>query len=194
MNIYDDPRTIPRDQLREKLSAYWLGQMGHAFNGHDGLVYRVVGWRDGDGPWIEEVLGRARTRTISGGAIGATFHHHRMCPVCNEHPLRLAEVDYPYHVEWDGCDQVTDGTTIWINSSDGMCIGRLSPRGIDVHASAERQLEGEHCLHCETAAKPCAKEIAFAMYVQFCAKMKEHHGVEVSRALPVAIQAEEQLR
>ena len=35
----------------------------------------------------------------------------------------------------------TDGTTVWVNSETGMCIGRFGRNGVDVHRDFEAQLE-----------------------------------------------------
>ena len=46
-----------------------------------------------------------------------------------------------------------DGKTVWVNDAGG-CVGRFSKFGIDVHLTAEEQMEsGKQCLHC-THTKP----------------------------------------
>lgn len=202
-SVFDDPQTIPMGKLLEHVHRDWAKETGHVFNGPDGLVYRLVAWRKNDGPWMEEVLARAPTRTISERAIDRSFHHHKVCPVkgCRADVTRRTG---PESVRWSGLDkngwpreatheQRTDGRTVWVNADDGMCIGRLSPAGIDIHHGTAGQLAGEHCLFCEPGANPFAKEIPFAMYLKFCVKMQEHHGVGVSWALPVHIERERRL-
>jgi hypothetical protein len=44
----------------------------------------------------------------------------------------------------------TDGKTVWVNDSQGCCIGRFSKHGIDVHHGIETQMEiGKQCLDCK---------------------------------------------
>jgi hypothetical protein len=157
--------------------------MGHYYRGPDGFVYRMVGWRRGDGLWTEELFGRSPTRTISTRAIDRTFHHHRRCPGDGCRGAR--RLRGMHSVEYSGCQQVTDGTTLWINDSSGMCIGRLSPQGIDIHATFDKQMQGEHCLLCEPAGS--APLVTFAAYVKFCENMERIHGVTVSSALDLRL-------
>ncbi len=188
MNIYDDPRTVPlADLTTTSHKDFHRDVLGHYYV-KDHLVYRVIGWREGDGPWIEEIFGRSATRTISYAAIDRTFHHHKKCaaPGCRAECDATSKTE---SVEWSGAQQSTDGRTLWVNGNDGMCIGRLSPQGIDVHASARAQEAGEHCLYCEPGLEPFAKAVTFPMYVRFVEKMKEHHKVEISRAVPIRITA-----
>lgn len=197
-DIYLDERTLKPEELAQDVHPSRLIDTGHYFTGWDGMVYRLVGWRRGDGPWMEEIFGRSKTRTVSCNAIGGTFHHHNKCPMpeCRAWADVGMAFRYPggLHrtVEWSDVEQTTDGTTIWINSKRGMNIGRLSPRGIDVHHDTRQRLNGGHCLFCEPALNPRQKHVTFAMYVRFCEKMQEHHKVGVSRALPIRI-AEESL-
>ena len=51
----------------------------------------------------------------------------------------------------DYCIDVSaDRRTVWVNGSDGSCIGRFSKRfGLDVHkTSTEQVVGGSPCLHC----------------------------------------------
>lgn len=44
---------------------------------------------------------------------------------------------------------LSDGRTVWINWKDGMCIGRFSPVGVDIHLDAKGQRKsGRECLDC----------------------------------------------
>jgi hypothetical protein len=184
IDIYQDKQTVSPKELSRDFKD-WHDSLGHVFDGHDGFVYRMIGWRRDDGPWIEEVLGRTQTRTVSSRAIGRTFHHSRSCPVpgCSR---ALVSVPEHYTTDWSGVEQSCDGKKIWINDKSGACIGRLSPMGIDVHAGMEGQLAGTHCLFCAHAEDPSKRTVDFADYVLFVEKMKEHHGVEVNRRLRVA--------
>jgi hypothetical protein len=61
----------------------------------------------------------------------------------------------------------TNGVTVWVNRE--VCIGRFGRFGIDVHTAT-----ADDCLFCtfdETTAED---------WEVFKAKMKEHHGVEIS--------------
>lgn len=70
---------------------------------------------------------------------------------------------------------IRDHKTVWVNDPMGMCIGRfqVGPFGpmMDVHESAERQLEGHHCLDCARGDE--------ATWERFVSSMAEHHGVTV---------------
>jgi hypothetical protein len=71
---------------------------------------------------------------------------------------------------------VSDGRTVWINSSDtGHCLGRFSRWGIDVHQEIDPQGKREErdCIDC-THAKPTMAE-----WRRFVEGMKEHHSVMV---------------
>lgn len=68
----------------------------------------------------------------------------------------------------------SDGKTVWVNSDQGMCIGRFSRFGIDVHHDYETQARGcAQCLEC-AHGEPDADG-----WRRFCALMLEHYGVEV---------------
>ena len=66
----------------------------------------------------------------------------------------------------------TDNTTVWVNSKNGMCIGRFGPRGVDVHHQAETQItKGLSCLDC-THTKPTLKD-----WHRFQNAMLVHHHI-----------------
>lgn len=63
---------------------------------------------------------------------------------------------------------------MWVNASDGMCIGRFGARGVDVHRSAADQASGApQCLDCIHDLAPGE---AWARFVE---SMALHHGVAV---------------
>ena len=72
-----------------------------------------------------------------------------------------------------------DGQTVWVNASDGSCIGRFSKRfGIDVHTTATDQLAGKsQCLVCTHGAGDMA---AWGVFVD---AMSRHHGIDVPEEL-----------
>lgn len=65
-------------------------------------------------------------------------------------------------------DIQTDGTTVWVHSSDGHTIARFGRLGIDVHTA-----DSTGCLHC--THEPTGP----AEWDQFTAAMLEHHGVTI---------------
>ena len=64
----------------------------------------------------------------------------------------------------------TDGKTVWVNDPSGGLIGRLSARGIDVHA-----MDASHCLDCRNAPQTGAWEA-------FTSSMQTHHGVTIPKS------------
>jgi len=81
---------------------------------------------------------------------------------CKAHTSRgsdaLSDVDF---------EAFTDGRTTWVNTADGL-IGRLGPRGIDVHGKPGDPVT---CLDCG----PLPKD----PWRHFVAAMERHHGVRV---------------
>tara|TARA_Y100000034_G_scaffold128232_1_gene182489 strand:+ start:221 stop:625 length:405 start_codon:yes stop_codon:yes gene_type:complete len=68
-------------------------------------------------------------------------------------------------------DIVSDGKTVWVNSAQG-CLGRFSPNGVDVHKTAQGQIEsGTACLDCSEVPD----------WGEFVRSMKEHHGIEIPK-------------
>ena len=44
---------------------------------------------------------------------------------------------------------ISDGKTVWVNGADGMCLGRFSDAGVDVHRTSAEQAAGLlQCLDC----------------------------------------------
>ena len=68
---------------------------------------------------------------------------------------------------------MTDGRTVWVNDSFALCIGRLSPIGMDVHAKSEQQRKGEHCLDCRSVRGLSAQD----RWKAFVESMRVHHNV-----------------
>lgn len=68
----------------------------------------------------------------------------------------------------------SDGNTVWVNSQTGMCIGRFSRFGIDIHRDFHQQADGKgECLNC-THERP-----SIAEWERFKSGMREHYGVSV---------------
>jgi hypothetical protein len=82
-------------------------------------------------------------------------------------------------------DISTNGKTVWVNSSQGMCVGRFSSKGIDVHRDYNAQMRGEsQCLDCRHDLAPDEA------WSYFRASMKEHYGVEIPESYRPQEQAE----
>lgn len=68
----------------------------------------------------------------------------------------------------------SDGRTVWVNGSDGCCLGRFSRAGIDIHRDAAAQMAtGDQCLDCK--AGPTTAED----WTAFQAGMQSHYGISV---------------
>lgn len=70
--------------------------------------------------------------------------------------------------------------TVWVNASDGSCIGRFSRRfGIDVHNTAEAQIHDgtPQCLYC--THRPGTPDD----WQRFIQKMREHHQIDLDESL-----------
>lgn len=68
----------------------------------------------------------------------------------------------------------TDGRTVWVNGSDGMCLGRFSRFGIDIHRTFAEQAAGlGECLECTH------KVATNADWERFQVGMMAHHKVIV---------------
>lgn len=68
--------------------------------------------------------------------------------------------------------------TVWVNVSDGSCVGRFSKRfGMDIHTTVDEQLQGKpQCLHC-THGKPTENDLQF-----FIKKAEEYWGVKIDQS------------
>lgn len=65
----------------------------------------------------------------------------------------------------------TNGIIVWINSDQGMCIGRFRHDVMDVHHDAAAQMAfGRQCIDC------AHENVTWA---NFKAAMLKHHGVDV---------------
>lgn len=67
----------------------------------------------------------------------------------------------------------SDGKTVWINGSDGCCLGRFSRQGIDIHKDYAGQQEGGQCLDCK------AGPLDRSDWDRFVNGMRIHYGIGV---------------
>jgi hypothetical protein len=68
----------------------------------------------------------------------------------------------------------SDGKTVWVNSETGMCVGRFSWAGIDIHHDYEAQIQfGRQCMHCKKGPTNAEDWDAFK------AEMATHYGVRI---------------
>lgn len=75
-----------------------------------------------------------------------------------------------FQVEWDGA-------TVWVNASDGSCVGRFSKFGIDAHRTVSDQIAtGEQCIEC-THEQPDPTG-----WARFLELMQIHYDVPVPAA------------
>lgn len=71
-------------------------------------------------------------------------------------------------------EMIWSDATIWINADDGMCVGRFSRFGVDVHHDAETQLwTGAQCLACVHDAPP---DEGWEIFLE---KMWRHYELEI---------------
>lgn len=76
---------------------------------------------------------------------------------------------------------VSDTRNVWVNSSSGVCVGRFTKHGVDIHADAEGQLQGKHCLECFNYKQQDSRHA----WDKFVAGMQQHYGVLIpSSAMP----------
>lgn len=80
---------------------------------------------------------------------------------------------------------IADGRAVWVNASDGSCIGRFGRLGVDVHRSVTAQLAGEpECLVCTHG------KVTPAEWALFVDAMAEYHKVVIEdRHMPKFLQA-----
>ncbi len=72
-------------------------------------------------------------------------------------------------------DITADGRNVWVNSPEGLCIGRFGYT-IDIHQDIDAQLEDQkHCLDCRHRSDDLDSDWRF-----FKDGMRQHHRVEVS--------------
>ena len=69
---------------------------------------------------------------------------------------------------------VSSNGVVWINDIQGMCIGRFSHWGIDIHHGTKKQMEGEHCIKC-SPGRP-----TLSGWNEFVLDMEKLHGVTIS--------------
>ncbi len=76
----------------------------------------------------------------------------------------------------------TDGITVWVNGHDGVCWGRFSTFGIDVHGNAEQQMSGTSCLECIPAI-PIERggpgKMQHSHWAQFQESMLRNHNATI---------------
>lgn len=91
-------------------------------------------------------------------------------------PQLLSTPVDPWLFRTGGNTQIeTDGRTVWVNGHDGMCLGRFSQVGIDIHRSFADQAAGlGECLECTHEPATAAD------WDRFQAGMMAHHGIQVA--------------
>lgn len=67
----------------------------------------------------------------------------------------------------------SDGITVWVNASDGSCLGRFGVMGVDIHRAIDEQSMTGECLLCTHGRTGPAE------WRLFIDGMLEHHGVTV---------------
>lgn len=69
---------------------------------------------------------------------------------------------------------LSNGATVWVNSSSGACIGRFVRNGVDVHKDFQAQMDGEgECLDCCHGLPPRES------WDRFVSSMLEHYQIEI---------------
>ena len=68
-----------------------------------------------------------------------------------------------------------DDRTVWINADSGMCVGRFTKNGMDVHEDALAQMEGKHCLDCAMHLKGDIVK----SWERFTASMKKYYHIDI---------------
>lgn len=82
------------------------------------------------------------------------------------------------NVQSDEFEILTDGMTVWVNSQSGMCIGRFSKFGVDVHNDLEIQENGGvQCLDC------CHDLPHPEAWDRFVSSMQRHYDIALSEDL-----------
>lgn len=72
----------------------------------------------------------------------------------------------------------TDGRTVWINASDGSSVGRFGRMGIDIHTSADDQMNGApQCLACTH------ERTTVSDWHKFQVLMKQHFDIDIDVSL-----------
>ena len=67
---------------------------------------------------------------------------------------------------------VSDGKTVWVNWSDGCCIGRYRVGNMDIHKTADEQFRtGTECLDCDHVAPT---------WSAFKDGMLKHYGIAIA--------------
>jgi len=68
----------------------------------------------------------------------------------------------------------SDGRTVWVNGSDGCCLGRFSRFGIDVHKDYAGQMNGGQCLDCKPGP------LTSADWDRFVEGIATYYGIRVA--------------
>ncbi len=69
----------------------------------------------------------------------------------------------------------TDGTTVWVNHSQGYMIGRFGRMGVDIHRTLEDQITtGSECLACTHGP------VTVQDWELFVSGMQTHYGIAVT--------------
>lgn len=72
-------------------------------------------------------------------------------------------------------DITSDGRCVWVNDSQGLCIGRFGSLGTDVHSDFAAQVLGaDQCLDCQRHTGDIEIDWAY-----FTASMLKHYGIAV---------------
>jgi hypothetical protein len=84
-------------------------------------------------------------------------------------------MDLREYTETDTYQIMSDGKSVWINSANGMCIGRYTLTGVDIHQDAAAQIAtGRECLDCfDRTADPDFD------WLKFTEGMKFHYNIDV---------------
>lgn len=88
--------------------------------------------------------------------------------------LSAAETAKPALIEGRDFEAISSGNVVWVNDATGMCLGRFSAAGVDVHRTAAEQQAGlPQCLD-------CIHDLPFdEAWPRFQASMLQHHGIVV---------------
>jgi hypothetical protein len=71
-----------------------------------------------------------------------------------------------------------DGRTVWVNDSEGCCVGRFCRAGVDIHHGAETQVQtGQQCLDCKSGP------MTLTDWEHFRGAMRHLYDAEVSEEL-----------
>jgi hypothetical protein len=73
-----------------------------------------------------------------------------------------------------GIEILTDGRTVWVNADPGICIGRFSRLGAEVHNDFEAMTQGgKECLE-RWHGRMTTKH-----WVRWVSSMRRHYGIDI---------------